>query len=247
MSVRVWQREPNGRVRSAGPLDAVARLADAELAVRLLEGDLSRQRDKLTRAGARRDLWRVVGPVRTNPPHRRGGRLVWRVVRAATPGRGTRRPFRLPAAPDPRRRPWHLDRAQRGAGPDGTAHATLTQPKKRRRRASAGGDLPGSASAGEPRDREVEAARGGLRAAATVRGSLRASGAPAVDSGGSAEPSPDWGQRRIAWERRRGSTCRAAAAAAAARRARVGTGVRRLLASRRRPLHPPLLVAGITR
>jgi hypothetical protein len=38
-----------------GALDAVARLADPDLALGLLEGNLDRRPDKLTRAGARRD------------------------------------------------------------------------------------------------------------------------------------------------------------------------------------------------
>jgi hypothetical protein len=56
----------------------------------------------------------------------------------------------------------------------------------------------------------------GLRAAAAMRGSMRALGAPSPDfgCGGSAEAPPDWGRRPRARERRRGSTCRAAAAAA---------------------------------
>jgi hypothetical protein len=83
--------------------------------------------DKLTRGGASRDLWRVVGPVPAQPAARARGRVVWRVVRAAPPGRGTRRlfgcrtvgghtPYPDPAATDRRqRRALHRDHAF-GAG-----------------------------------------------------------------------------------------------------------------------------------
>jgi hypothetical protein len=45
------------------------------------------------------------------------------------PRTGDAAPVQAASASDPRRRPWHPDRARRGAGPDGAAHATLTQPK----------------------------------------------------------------------------------------------------------------------
>jgi hypothetical protein len=43
MSAGTWQREPNGPVD--GAFDAVARLADAELALGPLDGDLDRPPD----------------------------------------------------------------------------------------------------------------------------------------------------------------------------------------------------------
>jgi hypothetical protein len=59
-----------------GALDAVARLADPESVLGLLEVDLDRPPNKLTRAGAHRDPWRVVGPLPTQPFTPVRGRLV---------------------------------------------------------------------------------------------------------------------------------------------------------------------------
>jgi hypothetical protein len=111
---------------------------------------------KLTRAGAGRDPWRVLGPMQPQPASRARGRVVLAGCACRTTRTGTRRPFALPdrgnhtsypapAAPDRRpdraldphhtsgparaRRPWPIVRAPRGARPAGTAHATAAAPR----------------------------------------------------------------------------------------------------------------------
>jgi hypothetical protein len=83
----MWTRRGHGSARG-GPLGQ-------------LEGDRDRPPDKLTRVGARRDLWRVLGPMATLPSTLAWGRLVLAGFRDGTPGRGTRRPFGLPDRRNP--------------------------------------------------------------------------------------------------------------------------------------------------
>jgi hypothetical protein len=238
-----------------GPLDgapdAVARLADPELALGLLEGDPGRPPDetgargRLPRSvagcrscadttlhtGAGRGLLRglsvpahraglgtgALGPCERGPPH-----AICIGRHYSGEGR-THRPQRTCAVP---------------AAPDQTAPPTppLTSPRN-----AGGGVRPAettsAASRGRQQDRALQPGRRRGRAAAAVRGSLRALGAPTCDCGGSAEPPPRCGQRPVARGRRRGSTRRAAAAAVG--RCSCRDGLRRRVASRRHPLQRP--------
>jgi hypothetical protein len=110
------------------------------------------------------------------------------------------------------------------AAPDQPAAPTppLPSPRNDRTRCHQS-QTPGAASPDEHRDRELRAGRPGCgRRRQLCADRCGRSDTPAGDGGGSAEPPPHWGQRPLARERRRGSTCRAAAAAAG--RSRVGTG-----------------------
>jgi hypothetical protein len=88
-----------GGAERDGPLDAafdaVAHLADAKLRLACWKATsiATEQTDARGRAAIRGGFW-VLCP--HNPPHWRGSGVFWRVVGAGTPGRGTRRPFRLP-------------------------------------------------------------------------------------------------------------------------------------------------------
>jgi hypothetical protein len=102
--------------------------------------------------------------------------------------------------------PWLLDRAQRGAGSDGTAHATPTQPQKRRR-----GRIPPAETCPAPRaagDHGMTGTRArtpwGPARRQLCADRCKRSARPPFDSGGSAEP-PQIGD---------GSHCRGSAAAA---------------------------------
>jgi hypothetical protein len=144
----------------------------------------------------------------------RGRRLVWRLVRGGTPGRGTRRPVPAarPAQPDPspapaaadqrhgralhphhavgvgrRRRPCLLDPAQRGAGA-GRHRPRHPCPAPETTAPSATNRCPPAAATPATTRPGTTSKTPGLRAAPAIRGSLRALGATVCGSGGSAEP-----------------------------------------------------------
>jgi hypothetical protein len=123
------------------------------------EADRDRPRTKLTRAGARRDPWRVVGPGPPQSATPARGRVVCRIVPADTPGRGTRRPFRPPdrrnSLPSPRGpRPTPTSTRCRRSGSTPAALAARPSPARRRRR-GLGATTPSATDRRPPRPRKL--------------------------------------------------------------------------------------------